>query len=101
MDTQVKIICDNCHQEISPTQNKRKLRKGFFEVGVVCPLCGFWVHSYYSNDELELAQKILANFKKLSTRSPQHRQRYERKIVEFMRQHQKIQERFGVNSGPS
>lgn len=94
MDTQLKIICDNCKQEASPSQKQRKLKKGFFEVGLSCPLCGFWVHSYYSNPELERAQRVLENFKKHSTRSPLHRQRYEKKIVEFMRQHQKVQERF-------
>lgn len=92
-DTQLKIVCDNCHKEVSPSQKQKKLKKGFFEVGLECPGCGFWVHSYYSNPELEKAQQILANFKKRSTRSHLDRWKYERKIAEFMRQHQKVQER--------
>lgn len=92
-DTQLKIVCDSCHKEVSPSQKQKKLRKGFFEVGLSCPLCGFWVHSYYSTLELEKAQKILENFKKHSTRSHLHRFRYEQKIAEFMRQHQRVQDR--------
>lgn len=92
MDTQVKIICDSCKQEVSPTQQKRKMRKGFFEILLACPLCGFAAHSHYTTSELELAERILENFKKHSTRSRLHRFRYEQKIVEFMRQHKEVQE---------
>jgi len=92
METQLKIVCDSCKQQISPSQEQKKLKRGFFEVGISCPLCGFWVHSYYSSPELELAQKILANFKKRSSRSLLHRKRYEQKIAEFMGKHQRVQE---------
>jgi len=92
MDT-VKIICDNCHKEVSPSQKQKRLKKGFFDIGLQCPLCGFWVHSHYSNAELQLAEKILENFKRHSVKSARHRLLYEKKIVEFMGQHKKVQEK--------
>ncbi len=89
----VKIICDNCKQEIGPLQTTKKaMKKGFFEIGLECPLCQFWVHSHYSNDELQQAEKVLENFKKRSERSPQYRQKYEKKIAEFLSQHKRVQE---------
>ena len=93
MDTTVKVICDQCKQEISSVQTtKRLVRRGFFDVGFQCPHCQFWVHSHYTTQKLDLAERILSNFKDASTKSHIHRVKYERKIAEFMGQHQKVQE---------
>ncbi len=92
MDT-LKIVCDNCKQEIGPLQTqKRVMKRGFFEVGFCCPLCSFWVHSHYTTPKLDLAERILSNFKQRSEKLPQYRWQYERKIQEFLGQHQRVQE---------
>lgn len=89
----LKVICDNCKEQISSLQTQqRKMKRGFFEVGLSCPHCQFWVHSHYTTPKLDLAERILSNFKDASTKSPLHRLRYERKIQEFLGQHQRVQQ---------
>ncbi len=88
----LRVVCDDCQQDIGAVQTKtRKLRKGFSEIGLSCPHCGFWVHSYYSTPQLEQAEKVLANFKAHQARSPQDRRRYEQRIQVFLRQREKVQ----------
>lgn len=89
----LKIVCDNCKEQISSLQTQqRKMKRGFFEVGLSCPHCQFWVHSHYSNTELQQAEKILENFKKRAGKSLLYRKRYEAKILEFMGKHKRVQE---------
>lgn len=91
MDT-IKIVCDNCNKKVNPLQQRKVLKRGFFEVGLQCPLCNFWVHSHYTTTKLDLAEKILDNFKQRSEKNPLYRWQYERKIQEFLNQHKRVQQ---------
>lgn len=89
----LSVICDRCKQETGPLkQTGRKLKRGFLDIGLSCPHCGLWVHSYYSSPELEKAARILGNFKAHAGRSKEDRRRYEQKLIEVQRKQERVEE---------
>jgi len=50
-------ICPECRSVVRPTFKEREIERGVYDVGVVCPKCGAFVHSYYLDNELKALQK--------------------------------------------
>lgn len=95
-ETTLQVICDRCKKHIGSLETtQRTLKKGFLEIGITCPYCGFWGHGYYTTPKLEMDHKALDNFKAKARLSTFDRRKYEKKLVEFQRKYEKVQAQAG------
>lgn len=92
----LQVICDRCKRHVGSLETTRRtLKKGFLEIGITCPYCGFWGHAYYTTPKLEMDRKALDNFKGKARLSTFDRRKYEKKLVEFQRKYKKVQAQAG------
>lgn len=87
----MQIECNGCQQSFKLDQvlSERKLDNDISEVGLICPGCQKWYHSYFSNDELENLRNQLGN-------SPIRKKRREYK-KKFDRLQKKLKKYYGSN----
>lgn len=54
------VVCNNCQKEFDMVTNTQRIKKAqITDIGLKCPHCKFFFHSYYLNTELIRKQKLL------------------------------------------
>jgi len=55
------IICDNCKRQVKTIQSNKPFKNDFIDVGLECPHCETFYHSYYDHPKLQARRKKLKN----------------------------------------
>lgn len=52
---QVEVECTQCKRSVSLERctKQRKLRHGVVDVGILCPHCDHWTHSFYETSQVK------------------------------------------------
>lgn len=93
-----KIQCGNCNQEfaLQDGQAHKEFESGLIGIGLECPHCHFYIHSFFQDDNLrKLRQSVnraLALFKKEKTQK--RWQDYLRKRDNLNTIHDEVQQKY-------
>lgn len=80
------VVCNGCRAEYPLTVTERPLSDtGDIDVGVECPHCHYWTHSYYLNRRLKSLQQTLKRLRAKAGKSEKHWQRFKQKQAHYQR----------------
>lgn len=83
--------CTKCLMQFRIKHTSIKLPDGVFDVGLTCPHCGNFVHSFYDNAELRSRRAALRKIEKTQRNSRQDRKRYLRYLERFTKSFDALQ----------
>lgn len=94
------VTCLSCKGEHALNQTERVLAPGHTEVGIKCPHCSLWTHSYNTTPELKALRRKLAAAARRAGRSLQHEMRWRRLKAEYQVAYDRLNGRLPEESGP-
>ena len=97
------VTCPHCRVEFPLAVKEVPLEggDGDVDVGIECPACGFWTHSYFLNRRLKEKQAKLAQFKAQAGKSQKHWERFKRKQAEYQREFDDFNQRTLLATQPA
>jgi len=73
------VKCSHCQKSFVPRFTERQREPDLFEIGLECPHCEVWVHSYFLNKNLKKRQRVIQE-RRLPVAK---RKRYQQDFVKF------------------
>ena len=109
-DQDMTVVCESCSEEylLSAGLKERKVEglRDVTEIGILCPFCELWQHSYFMNDRLRKMVEALGRVKRdfAEGRTDHRLRKMEAKIKAYRKAHaafnRRMRKRLGVQ-GPA
>ena len=90
----MKITCVECLTRFelsSETMIERPYKRNFSDVGILCPKCDHFIHSFYTNTVLEKRKKELSDLRNQLREDKSFFDAYQKKLEKFQLFHDKMQ----------
>lgn len=99
MTNSLDVTCDQCHKTHKLSQYRQGQREvigyNVQSVGIACPNCGKWTHSYFTNGKLEQKRKKVDEARRQARGSKKAMDKYLRVRQNYSTYHDAFQKRYG------